>query len=230
MNYILELEDVTKIFGSDQTLVHAVNEISIKFKEREFVALLGKSGCGKSTFVSLLAGLEPPTTGKIIFKENEISSKSEDELSLFRRKNVGIIFQHFNLLSTMTALENVELPLLIQGYDPVERKEKAIKVLQKLGLEDKMYNLPEELSGGEKQRVGIARALINQPKIILADEPTGDLDSETGDIIIKLLSEINQNNNSFILIVTHDESKLRSGMRKLVMKDGFIIEDSMVED
>jgi putative ABC transport system ATP-binding protein len=229
---LIETEKITKTFGSKEVMVQAIKDISVKIPEGQFIAILGKSGSGKSTFMSLLAGLEHPTSGTVRFDGNTINQRSEDELSLFRRNHIGIVFQHFNLIPTMTALENVELPLLINGIASKIRKEKALDLLNRVGLKNKIQHLPEELSGGEKQRVGIARALVGRPSVILADEPTGDLDSETGDKIIDMLMEINKGPDwkPVILMVTHDELKLRKGMRILRMKDGMIVKDELFQD
>ncbi len=224
---IIETQNLTKSFGSGNTLVHAIRGISIRIESGEFLSILGKSGSGKSTFVSLVAGLEKPTQGIVTLEGESLVDKTQDELSLLRRKMIGIVFQHFHLIDTMTALENVELPLLIANVLPKTRKIRAIEALKLVGLEEKLYHVPEDLSGGEKQRVCIARALINKPRIILADEPTGDLDSETGDAIIQLLMQINQDPkwNPVIIMVTHDLTKLRDGMRVIKLKDGQVTQD-----
>jgi putative ABC transport system ATP-binding protein len=228
MNDILfEIENVTKEFGSGDTLVRAIRGITLDIRQGEFIVILGKSGSGKSTFVSLLGGLEKPTSGYVKFQRKNLSTRSEDDLARLRRTEVGIVFQHFNLLEMMTAVENVELPLLIAKTPKSTRRPNAIRVLELVGLGHRITNYPHELSGGEKQRVGIARALINKPRLILADEPTGDLDSTTGDNIIELLQEINHDIEwqPTIIMVTHDISKIKKGMRVLTLSDGKIIDD-----
>lgn len=224
---IVRTENLIKEYGAGETLVRAIRGIDLEIKKGEFVALLGKSGSGKSTLVSLLGGLEQPTRGKVFFDGEDLSQKTEDELAEIRLKKIGIIFQHFHLLESLTAVENVELPLLIGKYPRDKRRPLAIKMLERVGLGHRLANYPSELSGGEKQRVGIARALVTSPMMIFADEPTGDLDSKTGDHIIDLLMEINEDPNwqPAILMVTHDVSKLRKGMRILTMSDGRIIDD-----
>ncbi len=224
---LIHTENLTKEYGAGETLVRAIRGIDIDIKRGEFIAILGKSGSGKSTFVSMLGGLEIPTRGKVIFDGVDLAKLSQDELAEIRRDNIGIVFQHFYLLETLTAVENVELPLLIANRPKKERRPLALQILQRVGLADRVSNYPVELSGGEKQRVGIARALVAKPKLILADEPTGDLDSKTGDQIIDLLVEINNDPDwrPTIIMVTHDVSKLRKGMRVLTLSDGRIIDD-----
>ncbi len=224
---VIRAENLIKEYGAGETLVRAIRGIDLVIRKGEFVVLLGKSGSGKSTLVSLLGGLEQPTRGKVFFDGEDLSKKSEDELAETRLKKSGIIFQHFHLLESLTAVENVELPLLIANYPKEQRRPLAIKMLEKVGLGHRLANYPSELSGGEKQRVGIARALVTSPEMIFADEPTGDLDSKTGDMIIDMLMQINQDPEwtPAILMVTHDVSKLRKGMRILTMSDGRIVDD-----
>ncbi len=224
---LIQTEHLIKEYGSGGTLVRAIRGIDITIKQGEFVAILGKSGSGKSTFVSLIGGLEQPTHGKVYFDGIDLSTLTEDQLAEIRLKHIGIVFQHFHLLESLTAVENVELPLLIANYPKHKRRPIALELLDRVGLKDRAANYPAELSGGEKQRVGIARALISHPKLILADEPTGDLDSATGDKIIDLLVDINQDPSwrPTIIMVTHDVSKLRKGMRVLTLSDGKIIDD-----
>lgn len=224
---LIEINNVTKEFGVGETLVRAIRGITMKIEQGEFIAILGKSGSGKSTFVSLLGGLEKPSSGFVKFQKKDLAQLSEDQLARLRRTEVGIVFQHFNLMEMMTATENVELPLLIANTSKSERRPQAIQVLNMVGLGERLANYPYELSGGEKQRVGIARALVNRPALILADEPTGDLDSTTGDLIIDLLQDINADPNwkPTIIMVTHDVTKLRKGMRVLTLSDGIVTDD-----
>ena len=229
MAYI-EFNKVRKTYGKDTTLVHAIRGIDLKIKQGEFIAILGKSGSGKSTFLSLLGGLEQPTEGDILWNEENLASLSEDELALMRRKEIGIIFQHFHLMDSMTALDNTELPLLIAGISQAERRDWCINLLNILGLEDRITHYPNELSGGERQRVGIARALANRASVIIADEPTGDLDSENGAKIIDLLFSLNKGTTDLgwkptLILVTHDVGMLRNGMRVLTLSDGQVVSD-----
>lgn len=234
---LIELQDIKKDYGMGDTLVHAIRGITTEISEGEFIVILGKSGSGKSTFLSLLGGLEQPTNGHILYKSEDLSDLSEDELAIMRRTEVGIIFQHFYLMEAMTALENVELPLLIAGKKKKERKDWALEVLTMVGLRERATHYPSELSGGERQRVGIARAFANKAALIIADEPTGDLDSKKGKEIIDLLYDLNQGGESYpsldwkptIIMVTHDVGMLREGMRVLTLSDGTIIQDEIYD-
>ncbi len=224
---LIQTDRITKEYTVGTSRVIAINGITLTINKGEFIAILGKSGSGKSTFVSLIGGLTQPSSGWVRLKDQDLSQLSEDQLAILRRNEISIVFQHFYLLDSMTAQENVELPLLIASIPKRERRERAQMVLNLVGLTDRKANYPHELSGGEKQRVGIARALVTNPSIILADEPTGDLDSATGDNIIELLQSLNQNSElkTTILMVTHDISKLRKGMRILKFSDGIVSRD-----
>ena len=226
---IIDTKKLTKEFGIGNTLVNAVQNVTLKIKQGEFIVMLGASGSGKTTFLSLIGGLIQPTSGEIIVNNHDFSKLSEDRLALIRREDVGIIFQQFHLVELMTAIENVELPLLIANTSKKERRPKAVELLKRVGLGKRLLNYPHEMSGGEKQRVGIARALVGEPKLILADEPTGDLDSKTGEGIMDLLEDLNQDPElqPTIIMVTHDLDKIRKGMRVLTMADGAIIKDEM---
>ncbi|MHA2249296.1 MAG: ABC transporter ATP-binding protein [Candidatus Kariarchaeaceae archaeon] len=234
---LLTLEEIKKDYGDGNTLVHAIRGITTDIEDGEFVVILGKSGSGKSTLLSLLGGLEQPTSGKVVYQGNNLAGLSEDELAIMRRTEVGIIFQHFYLMEAMTALENVELPLLIAGKKKGERREWALKVLTMVGLRDRATHYPSELSGGERQRVGIARAFANKASIIIADEPTGDLDSKKGKEIIDLLYDLNQGGKEYpeldwnptVIMVTHDVGMLRIGMRVITISDGQIIQDAIFD-
>ncbi|MCY3410944.1 MAG: ABC transporter ATP-binding protein [Candidatus Heimdallarchaeota archaeon] len=236
---LIEFIDVKKDYGSVKlgTLVHAVRGISVAIEEGEFIVILGKSGSGKSTFLSLLGGLEQPTEGQILWRGDDLSKHTEDELAIMRRTEVGVVFQHFFLLDSMTAIDNVSLPLLIAGVPLNERRAWCMELLQMVGLGDRATHYPNELSGGERQRVGIARALANKASVIIADEPTGDLDSKKGREIVDLLFSLNRGQGEIaeldwkptLIMVTHDVGLLREGMRVLTLKDGQIIDDSMFD-
>lgn len=215
---ILVGTDLTKNFGE----LRIVKRVSISIAENEFVCLTGKSGSGKTTLLSMLSGLESPTSGHIMLGGKDIAGASEDELALFRRENVGIIFQSFNLIPTLSAWENVALPLFPEKMSKHQRRERAIALLDKMGLGNRLDHLPSELSGGEKQRVAIARSLVKSPRILFADEPTGNLDSVTGSAILNVLREINSNDKVAILMVTHDEDIAKSADRVIHMHDGEI--------
>jgi len=216
---ILSGTDLSKKYGD----LEVVKGVSLSVNEGEFVCLVGKSGCGKTTLLSLLSGLEKPTQGKVSLGGREITTSSEDELALFRRKNVGFIFQSFNLIPTLSAWENVALPLFPIKMTNEERRKRATELLDKMELGHRVEHLPSALSGGEKQRVAIARALINNPKIIFADEPTGNLDSSTGEAIMDILNKLHTEEGVAVLMVTHEDELAKTANRLIRMKDGEIM-------
>jgi putative ABC transport system ATP-binding protein len=216
---ILSGEDLRKSYGSLEVL----KGVSLAVDPGEFVCLVGKSGCGKTTLLSLLSGLEKPTQGRVSLDGREITSSSEDELALFRRENVGFIFQSFNLIPTLSAWENVALPLFPMKIPQEQQRQRAMEMLEKMELDHRTEHLPSALSGGEKQRVAIARALVNRPKIIFADEPTGNLDSATGEAIMSILHRLNDEDGVAILMVTHEADLAKQADRLVRMKDGEIV-------
>jgi putative ABC transport system ATP-binding protein len=216
---ILSGTDLSKKYGN----LEVVKEVSLSVNEGEFVCLVGKSGCGKTTLLSILSGLEKPTKGRVNLDGREITASSEDELALFRRENVGFIFQSFNLIPTLSAWENVALPLFPIKMSNEERRRRATDLLGKMELGHRIEHLPSGLSGGEKQRVAIARALINNPKIIFADEPTGNLDSSTGEAIMGILNKLHSEEGVAILMVTHEDELANTANRLIRMKDGEIM-------
>jgi ABC-type lipoprotein export system ATPase subunit len=216
---ILSGTDLSKKYGD----LEVVKGVSLAVNEGEFVCLVGKSGCGKTTLLSLLSGLEKPTRGKVNLDGREITTSSEDELALFRREYVGFIFQSFNLIPTLSAWENVALPLFPIKMTSEERRRRATELLDKMDLGHRIEHLPSALSGGEKQRVAIARALINNPKIIFADEPTGNLDSSTGEAIMGILNKLHKEEGVAILMVTHEDELAKTANRLIRMKDGEIM-------
>lgn len=216
---ILVGEKLSKKYGA----LEVVKGVSISVDAGEFVCLVGKSGCGKTTLLSLLSGLENPTAGKVVLNGKEMNGASEDKLALFRRENVGFIFQSFNLIPTLSAWENVALPLFPIKMMGEERKRRATELLTRMELGHRMDHLPSALSGGEKQRVAIARALINKPKIIFADEPTGNLDSATGDAIMDILNQLHTKEGVAILMVTHEVELAKTSDRLIRMHDGEVI-------
>lgn len=201
-----------------------VKDVSLSIAVSEFVCLVGKSGCGKTTLLSLLSGLERPTAGRVTLNGTDITSASEDELALFRRSNVGFIFQSFNLIPTLSAWENVALPLFPIKMPNEERKGRALELLEKMEMGHRTEHLPSALSGGEKQRVAIARALINKPKVLFADEPTGNLDSATGDAIMEILNKLHTKEGVAILMVTHDADLAKTADRLIRMHDGEVMQ------
>jgi putative ABC transport system ATP-binding protein len=216
---ILSGTDLSKKYGD----LEVVKGVSLTVDAGEFVCLVGKSGCGKTTLLSILSGLERLTKGQVVLNGKEINSASEDELALFRRGNVGFIFQSFNLIPTLSAWENVALPLFPVKMTGEERRRRATELLRQMDLGHRMEHLPSALSGGEKQRVAIARALVNNPKIIFADEPTGNLDSSTGEAIMDILNRLHKKEGVAILMVTHEAELARTANRLIRMHDGEII-------
>lgn len=222
MSDIMIIKNLSKIFGK----VDAVKDVSFEVKEGEFLSIQGHSGSGKTTLLSLLAGLEKINEGEILFNEIDLTKMSEDELALFRRDNVGIVFQSFNLIQTLNVVENIALPLFPTEKTKEDMIKKAERIADDVGLSHRLTHYPNELSGGEQQRVAIARALINNPKLIFADEPTGNLDTKTGKEIMKLLRELNKKKNLTFIIVTHDDDIAKNSDRIIKLKDGEIINDN----
>ena len=223
---MIEIENLSKVYNSDTLSVTALNEVSFKIKKGEFVAIMGPSGSGKSTLMNLLGCLDLPTNGTYKLVDLKISQLKANQLAEVRNRKIGFVFQSFNLMPRATALENTELPLL---YGRVSNSVKiAMQALERVGLKHRAHHKPTELSGGEKQRVAIARALVNKPAIILADEPTGNLDSVTGQEIMSLFHDLNKEGVTLI-IVTHEDEIAKQAKRVIHMKDGRIVKDQMVE-
>ncbi len=223
---LIKLENVVRKYYVGSSTIHALDGVNLTVYPGEFVVIMGPSGSGKSTLLNVIAGLEKPTSGKVYIKGQDLTKLSDDELADIRRHLLGFIFQFFNLHPSLTALENVELPMLIAGVPKKQRTPRAMELLKLVHLEERANHYPHELSGGEKQRVGIARALANDPPLILGDEPTGDLDSATGKEIIDYLIKLNREQGKTLVIVTHDESFVDpTVMRLLRMEDGQIMED-----
>lgn len=220
---IISLRNVVKIYKTKKVRFKALAGINLDIYKGEFVAIVGTSGSGKSTLLNLVAGLEKPTTGKIFVKERPVHRMSEDGLVDFRLRYVGFIFQNFNLMNTLTVLENAAFPLILKGDPRKKRDNKARELLLKLGLHEHMEHYPDELSGGQQQRVAIARAVITNPEIVFADEPTGNLDSNTAEQIAELLKNIVKNEGATLLFVTHDISKAKYADRIIRITDGEIV-------
>jgi len=217
---VIHLHDVDRFYHMGENLVKAVNKMNICVKEGDFVAIMGQSGSGKSTSMNLVGSLDLPTHGKIYLDEKDTSKFTESDLAQLRGKKIGFIFQQFNLIPNLTALENVMLPMLFQNVDEYERKQRAKEILILVKLEKRINHYPNQLSGGEQQRVAIARALANDPEIILADEPTGNLDSRTGEIVMKFLNKLNEEGKT-IVMVTHDKNLALEHAREIYwLKDG----------
>ena len=216
---IIQATDIKKIYQMGETQVNALDGLDVEIKQGAYIALMGPSGSGKSTLMNVLGCLDTPTSGVYVLNGNDVSSISDDELAEIRNKEIGFVFQTFNLLPRYTALENVALPMIYAGIPYAERVSRAEAVLRKVGLGDRMDHRPNELSGGQRQRVAVARALVMNPSIILADEPTGNLDSITSDGIMKLFSEINKDGNT-VIVVTHEEEIAAHAERVVRLKDG----------
>lgn len=222
---MISVKNLKKTYFLGGEEVHALDDVSLSIKEHEFVAIIGQSGSGKSTFMNMLGCLDRPDSGEITLDGTDILKCKEKELSVIRNKKIGFIFQQFHLLPKLSALENVELPLIYQGMPTKKRREKAVKALKAVGLEKRMNHKPNQLSGGQQQRVAIARALVGEPSLILADEPTGNLDSRSGKEIMMLLHNLYEEGNTIVLI-THDNNVAMEAPRQIQISDGKIIKDS----
>jgi len=224
---LIILENVKKTYVLGNVPVYALRGVSMKVGVGEFVAIMGPSGSGKSTLMNMLGALDVPSSGKIIFEEKDISKMSENELARFRGKKVGFVFQQFNLFPTLSAIENVALPMIFQGVPEDKRLARAKELLVSLGLENRLGHRPSQLSGGEQQRVAISRAFANDPDVILADEPTGNLDSKTGKEIMKFLTDFHMKKNKTIIVVTHDPNIASYAEKTVNIRDGLLVHDHM---
>ncbi|MBN2709489.1 MAG: ABC transporter ATP-binding protein [Calditrichaceae bacterium] len=221
---LIQINDVTKIYQLGDINVRALDRVNLIIHKNEYVAIMGPSGSGKSTLMNIVGCLDVLTDGQYVLNDNDVSKLTDDQLAEIRNKEIGFVFQTFNLLPRANSLHNVELPLIYNGTPRNQRKELALKALERVGLGDRALHKPNELSGGQRQRVAIARALINNPSIILADEPTGNLDSKTGEEIMQIFNELNEAGNTIIL-VTHEEHIAKHSKRVIKLLDGKIIED-----
>ncbi|MCR4275654.1 MAG: ABC transporter ATP-binding protein [Candidatus Wolfebacteria bacterium] len=224
---LIETKGLKKIYSIDGSETPAVNGINLEIKEGEFVAIIGPSGSGKSTLLQILGCLDRPTGGEYFFDGKEIEKYSDDELAHLRNKKFGFVFQSFNLLGRLSVLENVELPLIYAGIPELKRREMAVKVIGSVGLSDRVDFETMRLSGGQKQRVAIARALVNEPRIIFADEPTGNLDSKSGEIILEFFEKLHEDGHTIVL-VTHETYLAESAERIIYLKDGLIEREEIV--
>jgi putative ABC transport system ATP-binding protein len=225
---MFQLRDVTKTYAMGGQTVHALRGVSLDIAEGEMVAIMGASGSGKSTLMNILGCLDQPSTGSYLLAGEAVQSLSADALAAIRNRRIGFVFQQFNLLPRTSALENVELPMVYAGAAAAQRRERAQRALERVGLGERLHHTPAELSGGQQQRVAIARALVNQPQLILADEPTGALDSHTSEDIMRLLTALNQQGMTVVL-VTHEADIAAWAQRTLVFKDGVMVEDARRE-
>ena len=218
----IELQEVIKEYQMGENTVKALNNVDLEIEEGDFAAIMGPSGSGKSTLMNMVGALDTPTRGTVNFDTDDISKLTGNQLAVLRGEKVGFIFQEFNLIPTMTAEENVELPMLLRGKTKKQRRLRSSNLLEEVGLEDRKKHYPNELSGGQRQRVSIARALANDPKVVLADEPTGNLDSETGENVLELLQKLNEEEGKTIIMVTHDEHDASYADYIINIKDGKI--------
>lgn len=225
---MIRLEDVYKIYSMGENEVRAIDGITLEIRQKEMAAIIGQSGSGKTTCMNIIGCLDVPTSGKYYLNGRDVSGLKDDELAEIRNKTLGFIFQQYNLIPKLNVLENVELPLIYQGVHEKERIEIAMEALKKVGIEEKKNNMPSQLSGGQQQRVSIARALAGNPAIILADEPTGALDTKTGREVLDFLQQLNEEGNTVILI-THDMGVAERARRIIRISDGKIVEDTKKE-
>ena len=227
--HLIELRDVYKIYSEGlESEVRALDGISLTIDHGEFVAVVGQSGCGKSTLMNVLVCLDIPTRGTYLLDGTDVQELSDGQLSRIRNQEIGFIFQQYNLIQTLTVQENVELPLIYRGIDPIDRKELALEALERVGLADRRKHYPTQMSGGQQQRVAIARAISTHPPVIMADEPTGALDSRTGQQVLKFLQQLNREGSTIILI-THDNGIAATAPRMVRLSDGKVISDQRQE-
>ncbi|HCS12127.1 MAG TPA: macrolide ABC transporter ATP-binding protein [Clostridiales bacterium] len=221
---MIDLRNITKVYGMGTIQVEVLRGITLHVKEGDFISIMGPSGSGKSTLMNMIGCLDIPTTGEYYLDGKEISTYNEKQLSKIRNEKIGFIFQKFNLLPKLTAYENIELPLIYRGIDSRARKEKTLEVLEKVGLTDRMTHNPTELSGGQQQRVAIARALAGDPPVLLADEPTGNLDSKSGSDVINLIKQLSKEGKTIVLI-THDSEIAEVAHKTVVIRDGMLLDN-----
>ena len=226
---LIKAINLEKIYHTDEVETVALRGVNLEIEQGEFVAIMGPSGSGKSTLLHILGFLDRPTKGQYLFQGKTIDEFSDEELARIRNKKMGFIFQDFNLLPRTSVLDNVCLPLLYAGMKEKEQKELAIKAIEEVGLKERLTHLPSQLSGGEKQRVAIARAVVNNPAVIFADEPTGNLDSKTGEVVMKIISQLNQKGHTIVL-VTHETYTAQYAQRIIRMKDGLVENEELVKN
>ena len=226
---LIQAQALTKTYGSGDTAVMALDHINLSVNAGEFVAIMGPSGCGKSTLLHLIGGLDKPSSGQVIFDGVPLAEMSDDALTMLRRRKMGFIFQFFNLIPVLTAAENAALPVTLDGGKPAEARARAVEWLTRFGLGERTASRPDQLSGGQQQRVAIARALAADPALILADEPTGNLDTRSGDEIASLLRSVSKEYGRTVLMVTHDPRIAAYADRIVFLKDGKVIDDTLLE-
>ena len=227
---VIHIEEITKVYQMGEVEVHALRGVSLRVMPGEMVAIMGPSGSGKSTLMNIIGCLDQPTSGTYWLNGEEVGQLTDDQLATIRNRRIGFVFQTFNLLARTTALDNVALPLIYAGLSRAERNQRAQEALEAVGLEDRMRHTPTELSGGQQQRVAIARALVNHPSIILADEPTGNLDSRSGREVMAILQQLNRERGITVVLVTHDPTIAHHASRIIHLYDGLVTEEEAVEE
>lgn len=225
---MIKIQELSKVYSTGHIQVTALNQIDLTIKKGEYIAIMGASGSGKSTLMNILGCLDRPTKGRYFLEGVDVSNKTDDELSLVRNKKIGFVFQSFNLIARTSALKNVELPMIYGRIGAEERRTTAMQLLKDVGLEERAHHMPNELSGGQKQRVAIARALANKPQIILADEPTGNLDSRSSVEIMEIFGNLNKKEGNTVIIVTHEDEIAQFTDRIITFKDGKILKDEYI--
>lgn len=226
---LIETQNLTKIYGSGETAVTALDRVNLKVNAGEFVAVMGPSGCGKSTLLHLVGGLDRPSEGSVTIDGKSIAEMSDDTLTEMRRRKIGFVFQFYNLIPVLNAAENAALQVTLDGVRPAEAKKRAVAWLERFGLGDRLNNRPDQLSGGEQQRVAVARALVAEPALILADEPTGNLDTRSGDEVAGLLRDVSKQYGRTVVMVTHDPRIAAYADRIIFLKDGKIMDETLLE-
>ncbi|HMB22342.1 MAG: ABC transporter ATP-binding protein [Chloroflexota bacterium] len=226
---IITTQNLTKTFGSGSTAITALDRVNLSVNAGEFVAIMGPSGCGKSTLLHLIGGLDRPSDGKVIIEGTSIAEMDDDRLTELRRRRIGFVFQFFNLIPVLNALENAALPVTLDGVKPADAQKQAAEWLKRFGLSDRLSNRPDQLSGGQQQRVAIARALAAEPSLILADEPTGNLDTRSGDEIASLLRDVAKKYGRTVIMVTHDPRIAAYADRIVFLKDGKVVDETLLE-
>ena len=227
--FTVQAQKLTKTYGSGATKVAALDHVNLNIREGEFVAIMGPSGCGKSTLLHLLGGLDKPSEGQVLINGQNLTDLNDDQLTELRRRKIGFVFQFFNLIPVLNAVENAALPIILDGMKPAEARSKAVEWLTQFGMGDRLQNRPDQLSGGQQQRVAIARALIADPELILADEPTGNLDTRSSDEIAVLLRNVSKQYQRTVLMVTHDPRIAAYADRIIFLKDGKVIDETQLE-
>jgi putative ABC transport system ATP-binding protein len=225
----IQAQKLTKTYGSGATVVVALDHVNINIKEGEFVAVMGPSGCGKSTLLHLLGGLDKPSEGDVLIGGHNLTDLPDDKLTELRRRKIGFVFQFFNLIPVLSAVENAALPITLDGAKASDAKKKAIEWLTRFGMGERLKNRPDQLSGGQQQRVAVARALISEPELVLADEPTGNLDTRSGDEIAGLLRDVSKQYGRTVVMVTHDPRIAAYADRIIFLKDGKVIDETLLE-